>query len=121
MPQNRCEEFRSVAKITDGLLFRSKLNNFFIYQYSRDGESIAITLNQNTRSCGRKLYRTGIPSVHVLLLEDNEGFLDNKGLSLVEMEDDILFEAKIRGAMNTVELSTDEMYMDINFRACELA
>ena len=45
LPQNRCEEFRSVARISDGLLFRSKLNNFFIYQYSRDGESIAITLN----------------------------------------------------------------------------
>ena len=37
------------------------------------------------------------------------------------MEDDILFEAEIRGAMNSVELSIDEMYMDINFRACELA
>ena len=104
LPQNRCEEFRSVAKITDGLLFRSKLNSFFIYQYSRDGESIAITLNQNARSCGRKLYRTGIPSVHVLLLEDNEGFLDNKGLSLVEMEDDIIFDAEIRGAMNSSTL-----------------
>ena len=57
----------------------------------------------------------------MLLLEDNEGFLDNKGLSLVEMEDDIIFEAEIRGAMNSVELSTDEMYIDINFRACELA
>ena len=119
MPQNRCDEFHSVAKITDGLLFRSKLDDFYIYKYSRDGESVAITLNQNTRSCGRKLYRTGIPSVHVLLLEDTEGFLDNRHLRLIEMEDDILFEAEIRGAMSSVELSVDEMYMDINFRACE--
>ena len=37
------------------------------------------------------------------------------------MEDDIIFEAEIRGAMNSVELSNDEMYMDINFRAYELA
>ena len=37
------------------------------------------------------------------------------------MEDDIIFEAEIRGAMNSVELSNDEQYMDINFRACELA
>ena len=101
LPQNRCEEFHSVAEITDGLLFRSKLDNFFIYKYSRDGESVAITLNQNTRSCGRKLYQTGIPSVHVLILEDTEGFLDNKNLRLVEMEDDILFEAEIRDAMNS--------------------
>ena len=37
------------------------------------------------------------------------------------MEDDIIFEAEIRGAMNSVEFSNDEMYMDINFRACKLA
>ena len=54
-------------------------------------------------------------------LEDTEEFIDNRRLRLVEMEDDILFEAEIWGAMNSVELSTDEMYMDINFRACELA
>ena len=61
LPQNRCQHFHSVAKITDRLLFRSKSNSFFIYHYSRDGESIAITLNQNIRSCGKKLFRTGIP------------------------------------------------------------
>ena len=54
----------------------------------------------------------------MLLLEDTEGFLDNRHLRLVEMENDILFEAEIRGSMNSVELSIDEMYMDINFRAC---
>ena len=62
-----------------------------------------------------------MPSIHVMLLEDTEGFLDNKNLRLAEMENDILFEAEIRDAMNSVELSTDEMYMDINFCACELA
>ena len=45
LPQNKCQHFRFVAKISDGLLFRSKTNNFFIYQYTRDGESIASTLN----------------------------------------------------------------------------
>ena len=57
----------------------------------------------------------------MLLIEETEGFLENKHLRLVKMEDDILFEAEIRGAMNSVELSVDVMYMDINFRACELA
>ena len=72
LPQNRCEEFRSVTQIPDGLLFRSKVDNFFIYQYSRDEELVAITLNQNIKPCGRTLYRTGIPGVHVMLLEDTE-------------------------------------------------
>ena len=36
------------------------------------------------------------------------------------MEDDIIIDAEIRGAMNSVELSNDEMYMDINFRAYQL-
>ena len=121
LPQNRCQHFHSVANISDGLLFRSKSNSFFIYKYSRDGESIAITLHHNIKTCGKKFYHTSIPGVYVVLLEDNEGFLENNGLSLVEMEDDTMFEAEIHRAMNTVELSNDEHYMDINFRACELA
>ena len=55
-----------------------------------------------------------------MLLEDNEGFLENRGLSLVEMEDDTIVEAEIHCAMNSVELSNDELYMDINFRALSL-
>ena len=45
VPKTSCEEFRSVAKINDGSLYRSKLGKFYIYQYTRDGESVAITLN----------------------------------------------------------------------------
>ena len=56
-----------------------------------------------------------------MLLNNNEGFLKNKDLSLAEMEDDKIVEAEIHGAMNSVELSQDELYMDINFRACKLA
>ena len=63
-----------MAQIPDGLLYQSKVDNFFIYQYSRDEELVAITLNQNIKSCGRTLYRTGIPGVHVMFLEDTESF-----------------------------------------------
>ena len=49
LPQNRCQHFHSVANISDGLLFRSKSNSFFIYKYSRDGKSIAITLHHNIK------------------------------------------------------------------------
>ena len=84
-------------------MFRSTLDEFYIYKYVRDGESVAITLNQHTRYCGKKLFRTGIPNVHVLLLEEKEDFLNNEHLSLVEMEEDIMFESEIRGAMNSIE------------------
>ena len=71
-----------MAKITDGSLYRSKLGEFSIFKYIRDGESVAVTLNQQTRSCGRGLYRTGIPNIQVLLLEDKEEFLNNKHLGI---------------------------------------
>ena len=41
-----------------------------------------MTLNQQLRSCGRRLYRTGIPNIQVIVLEDKEEFLDNKHLGL---------------------------------------
>ena len=80
-----------------------------------------MTLNQQQRSCGRRLYRTGIPNIQVLLLEDKEEFLNNKHLGLVEMEEEIMLESEIRGAINSIELSVDNMYKDINFCACEMA
>ena len=39
VPRTSCEEFRSVAKINDGSLYRSKLDEFYIYKYIRDGKS----------------------------------------------------------------------------------
>ena len=121
LPQGRCQHFHSVAKISNGMLLKSKTNNYFIYKYERNEESIAVTLQKSISVCGKEFFHTGIPGVYVVLLRDNEGFLENEGLSLAEMEDDKIVEAEIHGAMNSVELSQDELYMDINFRACELA
>ena len=74
VPKTSCDKFRSVAKITDGSLYRSKLGEFSIYKYIRDEESVAVTLNQQQRSCGRRLYQTGIPNIHILVLEGKEDF-----------------------------------------------
>ena len=91
LPHHRCEEFRSIAKIEDGELFQSKLDKFAIYRYERDEEKVAITLNQNIKTCGRVLYRTGIPEVHVMLIEENEQFLENEKLKLMEYEEGVIF------------------------------
>ena len=95
LPRNRCQEFRSVAKIEDGQLFHSKTDKFSIYRYERDEEQVAITLNQNMKTCGRVLYRTGIPKIHVMLIEKNEKFLENEKLRLVEFEEGVIFEAEL--------------------------
>ena len=55
-----------------------------------------------------------------MLLENLENFLNDQKLRLVELEDDVMFEAELRGAMNSLELNTDDLYKDINFRICEL-
>ena len=73
-----CQEYRSVTKIETGELYHSKLDDYAIYKYTRDEEKIAVTLSQSTRSCGRILFRTGIPDIYVALIEDHEPFLENK-------------------------------------------
>ena len=118
MPKTNCEEYRSVAKINEGLLYKSKLGEFSIFKYVRDGESVAVTIDQQTRSCSREINRTGIPNIQVLLLEEKEEFLNNKHLELAEMEEEIMFESELRGAMNSIELAVDRMYQDINYRTC---
>ena len=61
------------------------------------------------------MYRTGIQNIQVLLMKDN------KHLELAEMEEEIMFESRLRGAMNSIELAIDRMYQDINHRVCEMA
>ena len=67
------------------------------------------------------MYRTGIPNVQVLLLEAEKEFLNNIHLEVSDMEEEVLFESELRVAMNTVELSIDRLYQDINKRACQMA
>ena len=38
----------------------------------------------------------------------------------MEYEEGIIYEAELRGAMNSLELSTDELYMYINYRICKV-
>ena len=119
IPRNTCQEYRSVTKIESGELYHSKLDDYAIYKYFRDGEKIAVTLSQSTRSCGRILFRTGIPNIYVALIEDHEPFLENKKLRTMEFDEGLILEAEIRGTMNSIELSTDMLYQDINFRICQ--
>ena len=81
---------------------------------------MAVTLNQNIQTCGKILYQTGIPDVYVVLIEESEEFLDNEKLKITEYEESTIYEAELRGALNSLELSTDALYKDINFRICQL-
>ena len=76
-------------------------------------------MSQSTNICGRIFYRTGIPNVYVLLVEDHKPFLENKRLKAMETDESLLLEAEIRGTINSIELSTDMLYKDINMRICE--
>ena len=119
IPRSHCEEYKSIAKIETGGLYMSKVDNYGIYAYYRNGERVAVTLSQKIKACGRTLYMTGIPNVFVTLIEDHEPFLENKKLMAMENNENMMIEAEIRGTMNSIELSTDVIYMDINMRVCE--
>ena len=97
IPRERCQEYRSVTRIETGELYHSKLDDYAIYKYIRDGEKIAVTLSQSTRSCGRILFRTGIPDIYVALIEDHEPFLENKKLSMMEMMKDCSLKLRSAG------------------------
>ena len=103
------------------MLYRSKLGDFSIFKNTRDNDTVAVTIDQQTRSCNRAMYRTGIQNVQLLLLQEEEEFLNNKHLELADMEEEIMFESELRGAMNSIELAIDRLYQNINERACQKA
>ena len=89
-------------------------------KYKKKGEEVAVTLNKHIQTCGKTMYVTGISNVYVVLIEDGEEFLDNKKLQISEYTTDTIYEAEFRGALNSLELSTDALYRDINYRICQL-
>merc|ERR1712131_312949 len=120
LPRNECEAFRSVNKISSGELLKSKLEDFSILKYSQEEESIAVTLNKKVRICGREMFETKIKDIFVVILKDEEEYLENKKLKVAEFDKDVIYSAEIRAALNSVELSTDSLYTDINLRICLL-
>ena len=120
LPRSRCESFRSIAKVNDGEILQSKLEKLAILRYKKKDEEVAVTLNKHTQICGRKMFETGIKNVFVVLISEEEEFLDNKKLQVSEYTTDVIYEAELKGALNSLELSTDSFYKDFNFRICNL-
>ena len=114
LPANRCQQYRSIIDISGASLFKSKLGDFSILRYLHENQTIAITLDDKINSCGRDMYRTGIPNIEVLLLKEGERFLHAKHLDTEDMEEEILLESKIRGSLNSVELSLDHIYQNLS-------
>ena len=120
LPRNECEAIRSVNKIRQGELMKSKLENFSILKYNHDGEDTAVTLNKKTRICGREMFETQVKNIFVVLLTREEGYLENEKLKINEFDQEIIHAAEIRAALNSVELSQNALYTDINYRICLL-
>merc|ERR1711872_523138 len=87
---------------------------------SQEEESIAVTLNKKVRICGREMFETKIKDIFVVILKDNEEYLENKKLKVTEFDKDVIYSAELRAALNSVEISTDSLYTDINHRICLL-
>ena len=98
----------------------SKNLQFTILKYQKGEDEVAITLNKNTRICGKRMFETKIKNVFVVLVEENEEYLDNQKLAISEYNTDTIYEAELRAALNSLELSTDNLYRDINYRICLL-
>merc|ERR1711882_6566 len=84
LPRNECEAIRSVNKIRQGELMKSKLFYFSILSYNHDGEDTAVTLNKKTRICGREMFETKVNNVFVAVLEKGEKYLENEKLKIEE-------------------------------------
>merc|ERR1711872_700690 len=120
LPRNECEAIRSVNRVRQGKVMKSKLENLSIIKYNHDGEETAVTLEKKTRICGREMFETRVKNIFVVLLTREEGFLENEKLKINEVNQEIIHAAEIRSALNSVELSQDAIYQDINYRMCIL-
>ena len=113
--------WKSIASIDKAMLFRSQLDNFLILQYEKDNQSLAVTINEETKICGRSMYLTGVPNVIVLLLKDLDEYIKAPHMETQAMLEEVMHEEDVRAALNMIELSLDRLYKNINMRMCELS
>ena len=48
LPRSRCESFRWIAKIENGEILKSKLEDLVILRYKKKDEEVAVTMNKHT-------------------------------------------------------------------------
>merc|ERR1711873_154486 len=97
-----------------------ELENLYIVKYNHEGEETAVTLEKKIELCGREIYQTRVKNIFVVLLGREEGFLENEKVKINEVNQETIHAAEVRSALNSVELSQDAIYLDINFRMCIL-
>merc|ERR1711999_9107 len=98
LPRNECEAIRSVNKVRQGKVMKSKLEKFSIIKYNHDGEETAVTLEKKIEICGREMYETRVKNIFVVLLGREEGFLENEKLKINEVNQEIIHAAEVRSA-----------------------
>ena len=120
LPRSECEAIRSVSKVRQGKIMKSKLESLSIIKYNHEGEETAVTLEKKIDLCGREAYETRVKNIFVVLLGREEGFLENEKVRINEVNQETIHAAEVRSALNSVELSQDSIYQDINFRMCKM-
>merc|ERR1711872_228863 len=90
LPRNECEAIRSVSKVRQGKIMKSKLESLSIIKYNHDGEETAVTLEKKINLCGREMYSTRVKNIFVALLGREEGFLENEKLRINEVDKEIV-------------------------------
>ena len=56
LPQGECERLKSIANIESAHLYQSRLGLFSTLKYEKENMSVAVTLNENTTNCHRRLF-----------------------------------------------------------------
>merc|ERR1712198_424071 len=82
----------------------------FNFSFSRYPSSL---VNNTTN-----MFETQVKNIFVVLLTREEGYLENEKLKINEFDQEIIHMAEIRAALNSVELSQNALYTDINYRIC---
>ena len=83
--------------------------------------SVAATLNEQVTTCYRGMYLTWVPNIFVLLLGEKDDFVHAPHIQTKDMLEEVMRESDVRAALNTVELSLDRLYRNLNKRICELS
>ena len=87
----------------------------------KDNQSVAVTLNKEKIICNQAMYLTAVPNVVMLLLKEEDNYIEATYMKTEDMLEEVMREADVWAALNTIELSLDKLYKNLNMRMCEMS
>ena len=122
IPASTCDTVQTVWTSKNVTFHKAiQLGTPDILEISRDknSEHVSIILKSPTQICGRRVFRTAINELVVLILHPHDAPLPNPPVSTKEIDQWVFIKSVVMSSTSSTELSLDNDFNKLSYQICE--